>query len=197
MKSHRLTLTPSRGFTLIEMLVVIGIIALLATMAVPAANVVMGKVKRVRTQAALKDLTVGIKAYQTEYSRYPVPSGYSSETPVPLSQGSGVLKVLLGVNEQNMNTRGIVFIEPPPAKNGAGGLTGDQGSYGYMDMWGEPYYVVMDVNYDNKIQNPDVANMDRDVSNGAPQQLITGAIAYSVGEDKKVNTKDDVVSWRN
>ena len=182
---------------MIEMLVVIGIIALLATMAVPAANVVMGKVKRVRTQAALKDLTVGIKAYQTEYSRYPVPSGYSSETPVPLSQGSGVLKVLLGVNEQNMNTRGIVFIEPPPAKNGAGGLTGDQGSYGYMDMWGEPYYVVMDVNYDNKIQNPDVANMDRDVSNGAPQQLITGAIAYSVGEDKKVNTKDDVVSWRN
>lgn len=197
MKTPRFTKSPYRGFTLIEMLVVIGIIALLATMAVPAANVVMARVKRVRTQAALKDLTVGIKDYQVEYSRYPVPSGYSSETPVPLSQGSGVLKVLLGANEQGMNTRGRVFIEPPPAKNGAGGLTGDQGSYGYMDMWGEPYYIVMDVNYDNRIQNPDVANMDRDIANGSPQQLITGVIAYSLGEDKKVNTKDDVVSWRN
>jgi prepilin-type N-terminal cleavage/methylation domain-containing protein len=197
MKLHRSKNFSAKGFTLIEMLVVIGIIALLATMAVPATNVVMSKVKRVRTQAALKDLTLGIKTYQTEYSRYPVPSGYTSETPVPLSQGAGVLKILLGGNDMNMNTRGIVFIEPPPAKNGAGGLTGTQGSYGYMDMWGQPYYIIMDVNYDNKIQNPDTQNMDSTISQGAPTQIISGAIAYSLGEDMKPNTTDDVVSWRN
>ncbi len=189
---------PSRrsAFTLIELLIVIGIIALLAGLAIPASGVAMRMVKKVKTQAALKDITLGIKQYQVEYSRYPVPSDYKSESPIPLSEGNGVLKVLLGQNESGMNAREIAFIEPPPAKNGAGGLTGDKGSYGYADTWGEPFEVVMDVNYDNRIDNPDSQNDDPMVKGDAPSELIMGAIAYSIGEDKKKGTKDDIASWR-
>lgn len=184
------------AFTLIEMLIVIGIIAVLAALAIPTTGIAMRMVKKVRTQTVLKDLTLGIKGYQTEYGRYPMPPDYKSEEPVQTAEGAGLLKVLMGENEQGLNARGIPYIEPPPAKNGAGGLTGQSGGYGLVDFWGEPYEVMMDLNYDNRIRNPDTTNDDRMISDDAPQELVMGAIAYSLGEDKKRGTKDDVASWR-
>jgi prepilin-type N-terminal cleavage/methylation domain-containing protein len=194
-------ITPSRtlkqGFTLIELLIVIGIIATLAALAIPGTQMAMRQAKKVKTQAALKDLTVGIKQYQVEYNRYPVPSGSTSEEPIQLSEGSQILSVLLGGDDQpQLNPRQIAFIEPTPAKNGVGGLTGDQGAYAYTDLWGEAYYVVMDVDYNNRVTNPDAQNEDSLVSDDAPQELVMGAIAYSTGEDKKERTKDDIASWR-
>jgi prepilin-type N-terminal cleavage/methylation domain-containing protein len=185
-----------RAFTLIEMLVVIGIIGILASLAVPAATGVMKKAKKVKTQAALKDIQLGIKNYQQEYNRYPVRAGSTSEEPVALEEGSSLLKVLLGEDEQKLNPRREVFIEPAMGKNGSGGLTGTEGSYGLKDSWGEPYQVVMDANYDNKVSNPDARNSDKDISSGAPANLPFGVIVYSHGDDKKPFTKDDIASWR-
>jgi prepilin-type N-terminal cleavage/methylation domain-containing protein len=193
---HTLHLAARRGFTLIEMLVVIGIIGILASLAVPAATGVMKKAKKVKTSAALKDVQLGIKNYQVEYNRYPLRAGSTTEDPIPLDEGSSLLKVLLGQNPDKLNPRGIIYIEPTMGKNGTGGLTGSEGSYGLMDSWGEPYQVVMDANYDNKISNPDVRNDDPSVSSGAPPNLPMGVIVYSHGDDKKPYTKDDVASWR-
>jgi len=193
---HTLYLAARRGFTLIEMLVVIGIIGILASLAVPAATGVMKKAKKVKTSAALKDIQLGIKNYQVEYNRYPLRAGSTTEDPIPLDEGSSLLKVLLGQNADKLNPRGIIYIEPTMGKNGTGGLTGSEGSYGLMDSWGEPYQVVMDANYDNKISNPDVRNDDPSVSADAPPNLPMGVIVYSHGEDKKPYTKDDVASWR-
>jgi prepilin-type N-terminal cleavage/methylation domain-containing protein len=185
-----------RAFTLIELLVVIGIIGILAALAVPAATGVMKRAKKVRTSAALKDVQLGIKNYQVEYGRYPVKAGNTTENPVQLSEGAVLLAVLLGENKDKLNPRAIVYIEPPIAKGGVGGLTGSEGSYGLVDTWGSAYEVVMDANYDNKIANPDLRNEDSSVMQGAPPNLPLGVIVYSLGEDKKPNTADDVVSWR-
>ncbi|MDB6116754.1 MAG: signal peptide protein [Verrucomicrobiaceae bacterium] len=192
----RLKSTSLQAFTLIEMLVVITIIGILAGLVGGAVTGVMKKAKKVRTQAALKDIVLGINNYRVEYNRFPLPQGHSSEEPVPLSAGNTILKILLGKNEAKMNPREIAYIEPPMAKNGAGGLSGSEGNYELTDSWAMPYEVIVDANYDNKISNPDVDNADSTISTGAPRDIVAGAVALSFGEDKKENTKDDVVSWR-
>ncbi len=188
--------TSHRAFTLIEMLVVITIVGILAALTGGAVTGVMKKAKKVKTQAALKDIVLGINNYRVEYNRFPLPQGHSSEAPIPLSAGSGILKILLGQNEGKMNPREIAYIEPPMAKNGAGGLSGAAGSYEFTDPWGTAYEVIVDANYDNKIANPDIQNEDSTISAGAPRDIVAGAVALSFGEDKKANSKDDVVSWR-
>ena len=195
--NSRLSSNSKRAFTLIEMLVVITIIGILASLVASAASGAIKKAKRVKTQAALKDIVLAIKNYQVEYNRYPLPQGHTGEEPIPLSSGATVLKILLGANEGKMNPRTITFLEPAAAsKGGAGGLTGSDGSQALNDPWGVAYEVIMDANYDNKIANPDSQNADATISKGAPRDLIVGAIAMSSGEDKKKHTKDDVVSWR-
>ena len=192
----RFSISSQRAFTLIELLVVITIIGILAALVGGATTGVMKRAKKVKTQAALKDIVLAVKNYQVEYNRYPLPPGHTSEEPIPLSSGSTILKILLGKNEGKMNPREIAYIEPPMAKNGAGGLSGSEGSYELTDPWATPYELTVDANYDNKIANPDAQNEDTTVSANAPRDIIAGAIAVSYGEDKKKNTKDDVASWR-
>ncbi|MDB6004040.1 MAG: xcpT 2 [Prosthecobacter sp.] len=192
----RFTFTSRRAFTLIELLVVITIISMLASLVSTAVMKVMDNAQRVRAHAALSDIVMAVNNYHTEYNRYPLPSGSNDEEPVRLSAGSPMLKILLGGNDNKMNPKASTYLQPPMAKNGAGGLSGTDGSQALNDPWGEAYEVAVDANFDNKISNPDMENEDPSISKNAPSNLVFGVIASSYGRDKKKGTKDDVVSWR-
>jgi prepilin-type N-terminal cleavage/methylation domain-containing protein len=198
------------GFTLVELLVVIVIIAILASLAVPVTNKVMENANKLRIKATMKDLQVAIGHYRTEYNRFPVDltgsTGGEDIDPIPTDGSNSIITTLMaassGDSNSNMNRRNIKFIDLPYAKNGSsfGIVDSSSGTGGadlkLVDIWGMPYQILLDTNYDNRISNPDASNVDQMISSRAPQYISTSAGVHCYGPDKIVNTKDDIVSWR-
>lgn len=185
----------SRGFTLIELLVVITIIAILAGVAFPVINSVMVKARRLKTLAVAKDLQVAIKAYQTEYNRYPGAPG--TDATINTSTTAFVAILLGGAGgTPYANPREIKFADFPIAKGKKGGLDGTIGSQSLVDDWGNPYTIILDNDYNNRITNPDASSSDPSISTGAAPELPIGVAVYSNGADMVPFTKDDITSWR-
>ena len=152
-----------------------------------------------RTQAAEKDLILGIKNYQVEYNRYPLPlEAQNTHADQRLESTGKLLAVLLGENVDGLNPRQIAYLEPPLGKDGKRGLIPGSapGEAKLMDSWGHPYVILIDANHDNKIDNPDRKNSSPQVRQDAPEQLTAGVVAYSLGPDGIDGTHDDLVSWR-
>src|SRR5688500_17446134 len=62
---------PRRAFTLIEILVVIGIIVLLAGILVPMVGRAMRQAKQTRTAADLQSIATALEAFKTDHGSYP------------------------------------------------------------------------------------------------------------------------------
>lgn len=203
-----------RGFTLIELLVVIVIIAILVSLAVPATNIVMKKAQELKIKTTLKDINTAIASYRTEYNRFPInPSdvsgGGDSDLEPFLTDGTSqtTINILMANVDTsggttNMNPRKIKFLDLPAAKNNQFGVIDPSGGSGdgtpvkLVDTWGLPYKVLLDTNYDNRVENPDKSNVDQVISSKAPEFLSVSSAIYSFGPDRIEFTKDDITSWR-
>jgi prepilin-type N-terminal cleavage/methylation domain-containing protein len=138
------------AFTLIELLVVIAIIAILAGLAFPAVQGAMGSAKKAQARNDVNQLASAVKAFQLEYGRLPATTNNAAE----------VVRALIGSNT-SVNPRNIVFFEPKTAKGGKKGWDGSN----YLDPWGKPYKVVLDLGYSNKITT-DVGDGARRLARG-------------------------------
>jgi prepilin-type N-terminal cleavage/methylation domain-containing protein len=72
-RAHRI----SQGFTLVEMLVVIGIIAVLAAIIVPVYTVSRGKAREAQTRAQMTELLLALKDYHRQKGYYPPPPSFN------------------------------------------------------------------------------------------------------------------------
>jgi prepilin-type N-terminal cleavage/methylation domain-containing protein len=195
MRTTQLSRHPARGFTLVELLVVIAIIAVLAAMGFAGAQAAINKAKKTKARKICVTLDQGVMAFYNEYGYLPTnPSGDSTQG-LATDSGEGVklIETLLGYDDEE-NEKKIRFFEAAEAKGKRDGIeyAGSGNSVtGLYDPWGEPYRVLLDGNYDETLQNP--------FSGGNQGNLLRGrrVATYSYGKNGKNDNGggDDVKSW--
>ncbi|MGI8890530.1 MAG: type II secretion system protein [Chthoniobacterales bacterium] len=186
-----------RGFTLIEMLVVITIIVTLMAFLFPAFRAVQDQAKRTQAKNDLTQIVTAVNAFYTEYGKYPLATDDAK-----ITENANLLYVLravaAGANAVDaVNPRKIVFLSPPDVKDNSRPRSGLNTNGQYFDPWGSQYLVALDGNYDDQIANPYTGN-------AGSAQLRLGVIAWSLGKDgltsagdkKAATSDDDVISWQ-
>ncbi len=137
-------------FTLVELLMAIGIIVILAAISIPTALSAIKKAETAKAQAEMTALVTALKNYESTYGFLPFHFRKSSNTS-PASDGevqpgdySDFIKVLQGENldikGRKMNPRKLAFLEIQ------GNTKGE-----YEDPWGNDYTVVIDGDGDGKV----------------------------------------------
>lgn len=168
------------GFTLLELLIVIGIIAILAAVAFPVTGMVIEKARKTEALNECVNLVRAVKQYEADYNKYPIKSGSAGTDSLETTSNESFMKILLGTDDSQsgLNPRGIVYYGGKAAKEGTSGL--DYGEGGgdpsLKDPWGNLYFIQIDGNYDGDVAGP----ADCESSN----EIRTGVIAWSKGKPK-------------
>ncbi|MES2506303.1 MAG: hypothetical protein V4599_06340 [Verrucomicrobiota bacterium] len=144
----------------------------------------------VRSKSTMEDLTVAMGYYRTEYNQFPLPAPIDKIKDASMRSRGGIFGALLAQDDK-LNPRKIKFVDLPLAKERKRGLYEDQGEWVLVDSWGEMYYLALDTNEDNRIQNPEPEGPK------SPPFLSASMIVYSSGPDRDPKTwEDNVCSWR-
>jgi prepilin-type N-terminal cleavage/methylation domain-containing protein len=211
------------AFTLVELLTVIAIIAILMGLLFPAIAAVKENGRKVQAKNDVMQIVAAVKAYNTEYGKYPVvEETKSSENDEEKEAAVGdpaadmqiknnaLFNTLRAIPEglnanHKYNPRRVVFFEGKSVSNPVQPRAGfvekgaDDIKGSFYDPWGKQYNVVLDSNYDNQIKVKDYYS---DVKEDESPRV--GVIASALGKDNKLGTNgdkkiqdaDDVVTWK-
>jgi prepilin-type N-terminal cleavage/methylation domain-containing protein len=172
------------AFTLVEMLVVLAIIGTLMAIILPIVGKVKIAAKRAKAQQEIKSVELGIKAYQSEYGKFPLQDSMTEHAYT--ADYIDLMNTLAGVNT-NANPRRIAFIELPQAS-----MINNM----FVDPWQKPYQVVADWSMDNIVTLA--------ASNNYTPAALTGRVVavWSFGPDGKGGSSpanannDNLTSWK-
>lgn len=187
-----------KGFSLVEILVVIAIIAVLAAIAFPVAGKVAKKGKLQKNKELVTGLEAAIDRFHAEYSYLP-----ASVQPAPSydEEYSGrtlvrILEELEGKSDDlTYNTKGINFLEAiPPAEAERAGITRIRDKItGITNAFGEPIYVLLDYSYDEVLQSPTEIE-SREVS--GVRTLVWTFGHENQGASREEILENSAASWR-
>ncbi len=98
-----------RGFTLVELLVVMALIAILMGLLLPAVQKVKNTARQRHAEAEARALETAIRNYHQEYGLWPGPDAGAQGTNVYVNNNDQVIRLLL----PSGNPRSIAFWETP------------------------------------------------------------------------------------
>jgi len=163
-------------------------IAVLMGMLFPAISIVKEQARKAEAKAAVVQVSAAVKAYYTEYGKYPLASSTSKNVTIAGDNNRlfDVLRARPGTEAEN--PRHIVFFEgksatatPPRAGFGIDGV--------FYDPWGKPYQICIDPSGDDLIPNPD---------DPTSPPIRNGVIVWSLGSDRaraSQGSKAHITSW--
>lgn len=158
-----------RGFTLVELLVVIVIIAVLSTLGFAVAAGALQRARMVSSQSSATNVANSIEAFYSEYNVLPFPSSSgapdSDNNPAfqtDATDGIEILEVLARLEDDSdpdmQNDRKLLFLNVKESDKGRkGGIVytaNGEGVVGLYDSWGQPFYIVIDYDYDGRLEFP-------------------------------------------
>ena len=200
---HSRSLSNSRhGFSLMELMIVITIIAILSGIVLPAGHQVQQNMKKVTAQKTCTELRTSLMSYFSEYKRFPPFEGSTSSDDVEVAtdMSSPVIATLLGVDPK-YNRRAIQFFSSRSA-NGKGkpGLWKDSSGVELLDPFlsgsggdSNPYYIKIDSNYDNTLKVP-----SRSQNGSDEEEIYTNVAVWCLGVDGKKGgspKSDDITAY--
>ena len=215
----------SRGFSFIEVLVVMGIIAVLAGVALVVMGVVQKKRPQIITKTRLAKIAGTIEAFRMQTGNFP-PSDLQQiklKTGFPIQPSKMTNTVNMGneslyqclilpgfdnklsVSEDELGNTDDDRLDKPLAANGSPVL------YELLDAWGNPFVYLVDADYLPSMKEGVTYTLGlqaRDTTDAEPSpqvrawKLSTGGFAqpgkyqlFSMGPDGIPNTEDDVKAW--
>lgn len=184
-----------QGFTLVELLVVMTIIAVLASAGFAAGNAAIQKARRATSLATAIALESAVNNFFTEYGS--MPKDGDQDTDVAKTDDAAFLNVLLGkegTGNSVLNTRGINFLSVKQGKNNKNGLMYDGDAVkGLYDPWGGVYHVALDLNYDEDVKPTPSAGTGPQLNGRRVAVWSNGADGVKGGG----KAADDVKTWGN
>ena len=200
-------LSPRRSFafTLVELLVVISIIAVLASLTFTSVQSALLASKKVSAKNDMMQLATAVTCYYTEYGFYPNPDSKTADDYYGNGDGAGpnnskIVNILRSVSTSGTttdNTRQIKFIQPKVVAATKGCVNSADGNWN--DPWGKQYLIFLDYGYDDAITVSKVIGGLTDPSVGvgtASVGLFFNNKGKTLSYDSVLGKKSILLSWQ-